>query len=393
MSLRCLEGQRVLELGSYIASPYAGHLLSHLGADVVKIEPFSGDPTRALFHGSPGGTFIAFSHGKRSICIDLRSSEGHAVFERLVASAVILVHNLAPETVRKLRLSHEDCHGIHPELIYCHIAGYGPGPLENEKITNPLVEAATGIMAQHKVEGRPTRLGPSYFDLFAGSNAVIGILSALASTRREGRHVEVGLYETGLHVSSKEIIGGQLSARAAQSNRLGSSAHEFALPGYGSYRTRDGRWIHLLMLSDSHWSDFCGALGIVSGPELSTLKGRQAHRAHAEILVTKAIAEHDFDDVAGRLRKTGCSFSEVIASANALDTEQARHHGKTYRVRIEDDQYAMPAFPIRDDLPAVPPRGEVPRLGQHTMELLESLDYAPAEQHSLVSSGAVFAGT
>ena len=391
MSLRCLEGRRVLELGSYIASPYAGHLLSHLGADVVKIEPFSGDPTRMLFHGTPGGTFIAFSHGKRSMCIDLASSEGHAVFERLVASAAILVHNLAPETVRKLRLSHEDCHRIHPELVYCQIAGYGPGPLENEKITNPLVEAATGIMAEHTVDGRPTRLGPSYFDLFAGSNAVIGILSALASTGRAGRHVEVGLYETGLHISSKEIVGGQLAARAAQSKRFGPSAHEFALPGYGSYRTRDQRWIHLLMLSDSHWADFCRALGVVSGPEFSTLKGRQSHRAEAEALVRNAIAEHDFDDVSGRLRRTGCGFSEVIASAKALDTEHARHEGKTYPVRIEDEHYAMPAFPIRDDAPALPPRGEVPRLGQHTMELLESLDYSPAERASLVSKGAVFA--
>ena len=391
MALRSLEGRRVLELGSYIASPYAGHLLAQLGAEVVKIEPLGGDPTRALFHGTPGGTFIAFSHGKRSIAIDLASAQGHEVFERLVASASILVHNLAPETVRKLRVAHSDCHRIHPELVYCQISGYGPGPLEDEKITNPLVEAATGIMFEHRVDGRPTRLGPSYFDLFAGSNAVIGILSALATQEHPGRRIEVGLYETGLHVSSKEIVGGQLAARAAQSGRFGASAHEFALPGYGSYRTRDGRWIHLLMLSDAHWRDFCAVLDIPADPDLSTSKGRQAKRAHVEALVREAVARYDVDELSRILRRGGCSFSEVVASSNALETEHARHEGKTYRVRLEGEQFAMPAFPIRDDRPATQLQTEVPSLGQHTMELLESLHYSPAERAALVSQRAVLA--
>jgi len=391
MSLRSLEGHRVLELGSYIASPYAGHLLSHLGADVIKVEPFGGDPTRALFHGTPGGTFIAFSHGKRSICINLASPEGHAVFGRLVASASILIHNLAPESVRKLRVSHEDCHRLNPELVYCQIAGYGPGPRENEKITNPLVEAATGIMSSHRVDGRPTRLGPSYYDLFAGSNAVIGILSALVSRQTKMRRLEVGLYETGLHVSSKEIVGGQLEARAAQSGTAAKAGHEFGLPGYAAYATRDRRWIHLLMLSDSHWRDFCRALGVRYSPELETIRGRQLHRTVSEDLVTNAVAERDYDDIAARLSAAGCSFTEVMQTADVLSDEHARHEGKTYPVRIGQQQYAMPSFPIRSDAQAVPPRGEVPQLGQHTMELLDALDYTAAQRQSLVSSGAVFA--
>ena len=102
MSLRSLEGHRVLELGSYIASPYAGHLLSHLGADVIKVEPFGGDPTRALFHGTPGGTFIAFSHGKRSICINLASSDT-PLSDDGAADGVVLLEAHAPaiETIRK----------------------------------------------------------------------------------------------------------------------------------------------------------------------------------------------------------------------------------------------------------------------------------------------------
>lgn len=393
MSLRSLEGSTVLELGSYIASPYAGHLLCHLGADVIKIETFDGDPTRRLFHGSPGGTFIAFSHGKRSICINLASPQGHAVFEKLVSSADILVHNLAPDSVRKLRISHEACHLINPRLVYCQITGYGPGPRENEKITNPLVEAATGVMSQHWVDGRPSRLGPSYFDLFAGSNAVIGILSALGSQPATMRHVEVGLYETGLHVSSKEIVGGQLETRAAQSAAIERAKHEFGHPGYAAYQTHDGRWIHLLMLSDSHWVEFCHAMDVSYPPEMETLRGRQLHRTHAEELVSRTIKATDFDTVAIRLKAAGCPFTEVLEPANVLEDEQARHEGKTYPVCCEGEQYAMPAFPIRGAFAGVPPRCEVPRLGEHTMDLLLSLDYTAMQCESLISGGAVFAST
>ena len=97
-----LSGRRVIELGTMLAAPFASHILSQLGAEVIKVEPPAGDPTRSLVRGGPSGTFIAYSHGKKSVCIDLGKPEGRATFLKLIATADALVHNLAPKAARKL---------------------------------------------------------------------------------------------------------------------------------------------------------------------------------------------------------------------------------------------------------------------------------------------------
>ena len=179
MSQRPLAGRRVIELGTMIAAPFATHILSQLGAEVIKIEPPSGDTTRALVRGGPSGTFLAYNHGKKSFCIDLARPDGREAFRRLVATADILIHNLAPSTTHKLRITAEDLAEVNPTLISCHIRGYAAGPQHDDLATNPVAEAATGVMDDHRINGRPSRLGPSYHDQFAGAYAVIRILSLL----------------------------------------------------------------------------------------------------------------------------------------------------------------------------------------------------------------------
>src|SRR6201993_2606702 len=124
MSQHPLAGRRVIELGTMIAAPFATHILSQLGAEVIKVEPPSGDTTRALVRGGPSGTFIAYNHGKKSIAIDLTTAEGRAAFYKLAATADVMIHNLAPSAARKLGVAADDLAAVNPELIYCHIRGY-----------------------------------------------------------------------------------------------------------------------------------------------------------------------------------------------------------------------------------------------------------------------------
>ena len=174
-----LTGRRVIELGTMLAAPFAAHILAQLGAEVIKVEPPKGDPTRSLVRGGPSGTLIAYSHGKKSVCIDLSRPEGHAAFCKLLATADALVHNLAPRAARKLKLTREDCEAVNPRLVYCHIRGYAAGPQADDLASNPVAEAATGVMDANRVDGRPSRLGPSYHDQFAGAYAVIGLLASM----------------------------------------------------------------------------------------------------------------------------------------------------------------------------------------------------------------------
>ena len=208
MSRLPLKGHRVLELGGYLASPFAGNMLGHLGAEVIKVEPRAGDPTRVMRGGTPGGTFIAYSAGKKSICIDLGTDGGQRVFEKLLATADIVLHNFSPGGARRFRATREDCHRINPRIVHCHITGYGPGPRQDELASNPVVEAATGVMYANRIDGRPSRMGPSYHDMFAGMQAVIGILSALAGDDdgERDRFLQVGLYETGLYIAARDLV-------------------------------------------------------------------------------------------------------------------------------------------------------------------------------------------
>jgi crotonobetainyl-CoA:carnitine CoA-transferase CaiB-like acyl-CoA transferase len=381
-----LSGKRAIELGTMIAAPFATHILAQLGAEVVKVEPPSGDTTRALVRGGPSGTIIAYSHGKKAICIDLTTIGGKAVFARLVASADIVIHNLAPSAARKLKVTAADCAALKPDIIHVHIKGYGAGPQADDLMTNPIAEAATGAMDDHRVDGRPTRFGPSYHDQFAGTYAVINVLAALLDPAAN-RHIEIGLYETGLHLAARDLAGMQLKTQLL--GRLEKEGGgEFSMPGYGSYQTADGRWLYLLTLTDAHWAKLAEALAIPEGaePELAKLRERKKQRERVEAAVARAVGALDFDDASTRLRAAGLGFNEVMPLERVLDAPHARAHGKLRELDYRGLHFEVPEFPGPSAAaPNLPP----PEMGEHTLSLLAELGFGPDEQESLIAEGAV----
>jgi crotonobetainyl-CoA:carnitine CoA-transferase CaiB-like acyl-CoA transferase len=390
-----LAGRRVIELGTMLAAPFAAHILSQLGAEVIKVEPPSGDPTRSLVRGGPSGTFIAYSHGKKSVCVDLSKPEGHAAFCKLLNSADALVHNLSPKAARKLQLTREDCAAINPELIYCHIRGYGAGPLQDDLASNPVAEASTGVMETNRVEGRPSRLGPSYHDQFAGAYAVIGMLASMLQTQqghargKEVGHVEVGLYETGLHVASRDLVGVQLKTQLL--GRPEREPHgEFSMPGYGAYQTADGRWIYLLMLNDTHWLKFCQALELPADESLATLRQRKKVREKVEGLVKAAVAAHSFESCETRLKAAGVGCTEVLPLERVLEAPQAQHPGKLRHVQFRELEFEVPEFPsLHTDRGTARPTQPPPDLGEHTAEVLKSAGVDATAYQAMLAAGAI----
>lgn len=396
MSSPPLAGRRVVELGSMLAAPFAAHILSQLGAEVIKVEPPNGDPTRALVRGGPSGTFIAYSHGKKSVCLDLSRPEGRDALYKLLASADALVHNLAPKAARKLGVTRADCERINPRLIYCHIRGYAAGPQADDLASNPVAEASTGVMEANRVNGRPSRLGPSYHDQFAGAYAVIGILSSMLRDPKTAtpsdRHVEIGLYETGLHVASRDLVGVQLKTQLL--GRAEREPHgEFSMPGYGAYLTRDERWIYLLMLTDGHWAKFCEALQLPYGtnPQYATLRMRKKMREQVEDIVKKAIAVHDLDALSATLKANGVGCTEVLPLERVLEAEQAHQPGKLRSVEFRGMDFEVPEFPragaASDGVRTIAPA----ELGEHTRELLQAAGASAGEIEAMLRSGGAHA--
>lgn len=390
-----LAGRRVIELGTMLAAPFASHILAQLGAEVIKVEPPRGDPTRSLVRGGPSGTFIAYSHGKKSVCLDLARPDGHAAFLKMLETADAFVHNLAPKAARKLKLTKAECQAINPRLIYCHIRGYADGPQADDLASNPVAEASTGVMEANRIDGRPSRLGPSYHDQFAGAYAVIGILARMLQPEaaKEGGHVEIGLYETGLHVASRDLVGVQLKTQLL--GRPEREPHgEFSMPGYGAYLTSDERWMYLLMLTDAHWFKFCQAMQLPEAADasLAALKDRKKARERVEDIVRKAIGARTFDDATARLRMAGVGSTEVLPLERVLDAEQARQPGKLRSVRYRDLAFDVPEFPrrdaARDGVATLPP----PDLGEHTRDVLLAAGLTPDACEALIDNGAACAG-
>lgn len=389
MSAFPLAGRRVIELGTMVAAPFATHILAQLGAEVIKVEPPTGDTTRSLVRGGPSGTIIAYSHGKKGVSIDLATPEGHEVFRKLLETADVFIHNLAPASARKLQVAAEDIARVNPEIICCHIRGYAAGPQADDLATNPVAEASTGVMDDHRINGRPSRLGPSYHDQFAGTYAVIRILASLLDPdpTPEHRRIDIGLYETGLHLAARDLAGVQLKTQLLGRPEK-EAGGEFAMPGYGAYETSDGRWIYLLVITDIHWKKLTQALDMPEGgdPELDRLRGRKKQRDRVEAAVKKAVAGVTYDEAVGRLKAAAVGFNEVVPLERVLDAPQAHQPGKLREVSYRGLEFEVPEFPGQSEIvPDLPP----PELGEHTVELLEELGYSPEERIRLLEQGAV----
>ena len=386
-----LAGKRVIELGSMIAAPFATHILDEMGAEVIKIEPPEGETTRHLVRGGPSGTFIAYNRGKRSLCLNLQSQEGQAAFKKLVASADVVLHNLSPGAARKLGVTWEACRALNSGIIFCHIKGYGPGPMADEIASNPIAEAATGVMFSNRINGRPSRLGPSYLDQFAGCYAVIAVLAAMLdkSGDPQRRNIEFGLYETGLHIAARDLVGVQLKSQLLGRPETEPSP-EFSIPGYGAYETRDGRWIYLVMLSDEHWRRFCRAAGLEADPELATLRDRRRNREKVETVVAGAVAKFDYDAISAKLAAEGVGHTEVLSADRVLDAPQAREPKKYAEIAFADYQFQSPDFPVaacRDPSPVPEP----PHLGAQTRDVLRELGYSEEQIDVMLQAGAAVA--
>ena len=254
----------VVELGASVAAPFAGQILSSLGAHVIKVEKKSGDDARHWgppFWEGASSIFQALNFNKQSVVCDLRSPDDRKALSELICNrADVVIQNLRPGQTKELGLDDTSLLALKPSLIYCNLGAFGKaGPLKDRPGYDPLMQAFSGVMSTTGEPGRPSvRVGSSIVDMGTGMWAVIGILSALAERNRTGRGcvVDVSLFETASTWVS--LLASQYLASNQLPSKQGSGA-----PGivpYKAYATRDGEVV-VAAGSNNLFRKLCASLG------------------------------------------------------------------------------------------------------------------------------------
>ncbi len=257
-----LAGLRVVDLTQVMAGPFCTMLLADFGADVIKVEPPNGDSTRTMpgAVGTDSPSFNAVNRGKRSVVVNLKTTDGIDAVRALARTADIFVENYRPGVMAALGLDYARLSAINPRLIYASISGYGQtGPDRNKGGFDLVAQGVSGIMSvTGEPGGAPVKSGIPLTDLGAGLFATVGILAALESRHRTGRgqQVDTSLLDAGVGLSVWEAT--QYFSGRGIPERLGS-AHRMSAP-YQAFRCADG-FITIGGANDRTFHRICDVLG------------------------------------------------------------------------------------------------------------------------------------
>ncbi len=393
-----LAGLTVLDLGHTIMGPCAGLILADLGADVVKIEPPEGDPTRRL-PGFGAGFFATFNRNKRSLALDLKRPEGQAALHRLAARADVLLENFGPGTMERLGCGWDVLERLNPRLIYLALKGYLAGPSEGRGALDEVVQMQTGLATMTGPPGRPLRVGASVIDILGAVFGVVGVLAALRERDRTGAGQRVGsaLFESaaflvGSHIAGSVLTGGKMPPMPARRSPWGI---------YDVFEAEDGAQVFVGVTSDAQWQRFAPAFDLpdlLADPRLAGNAARAAERAWLIPRLAERLGALPAGDIVARCEAASVPHAPVRHPLDLLDDAQLLAGGgllETALAALGGDGGAragLPALPLefganraRNVL-----RRQPPRIGEHGPEVLREAGFSAAEVEALRTAGALF---
>lgn len=387
-----MTGLKVVDLSRVLAGPLCTQMLADHGADVIKIEPPSGDETRGL--GPPfdesgqAAYFGAVNRGKRGMALDLSRAEGRAVLEVLLKEADVLVENFLPGTMERWGLGYEaDLSARFPRLIYCTISGFGAdGPLGGLPGYDAVLQAMCGLMSINGTQDSgATRVGVPIVDYVTGYNALTGVLLALAARERSGRgqRVEVTLFDTALALLVPHAANWICSGNAP--GRLGS-AHPNIAP-YDKFAAADGE-IFLGILNDGQFRRFCQKVGrgdLLDDPRFRSNADRLRHVAALRAELERTLAAFKSDDLCRDLMRAGVPAGAVNTVPQAFAQEHAAHRD----MLIERDGHRAPGIPVKLAQTPGDATRRPPRFGEHAQQILTEAGFDQAAIDGLIAAGIV----
>jgi crotonobetainyl-CoA:carnitine CoA-transferase CaiB-like acyl-CoA transferase len=384
-----LAGLRVLDFGHTVMGPACGLVLADLGAEVIRIEPPGGDRTRRL-QGFARGFFATFNRNKRSLALDLKTPEGHAILERLVQTADIVVENFAPGTMERLGLGWERLHALNPRLILCSLKGYLPGPYESFTALDEVVQMQGGLAYMTGPPGQPLRAGTSVVDITGGVFGAVAILAALRERDRTGRGSQVG---SGLFETVAFLVAQHMAAAAITGEPL--PPMPLRTPAWALYDTLSAADapVFVACTTDAQWQRFCTLFALddlAADPALRTNAGRIAARERLLARVRAALAALPAAEVLARCRSAALPCAPVGRPEELSADPHLRANGRMAEVALADGlRGLLPLLPITLAGRSPGLRRQPPAAGEAGAVLLRELGLDDAAIADLAARGVV----
>lgn len=383
-SAGALDGLKVLDLSRILAGPTCTQILGDLGADVIKVEnPKSGgDDTRqwgqVLGDGSDlTSYFLCANRNKRSLALDISTSEGQATLRKLAAQADVLIENFKPGGLAKYGLDYETLSKDLPQLIYCSISGFGQtGPNREKPGYDLMAQGYGGIMSlTGEPDGAPMKVGVGIADVMCGMNACIGILAALRhrDIKGQGQHVDIALVDSQISWLINEgtayLNSGQVPVRRG-------NGHPAIVP-YQTYQSADGHVI-LAVGNDGQFArllEYLGLSGLIDDPRFATNPARLTHRDALNDILIPVIRQHDTDTIIGAMEKRKVPAGPVQTLDQVFATEQIQARDMTVDMTSTAGNVRLLGNPIKLSKTPITYRRAPPSCGAHSAEILSSPDF------------------
>ncbi len=386
---------RVLDLTTVVMGPYATQILGDFGADVVKVEPPEGDVMRHAWpfrHPGMGSIFLNTNRNKRSIVLDLKQAPARAACLTLAAGADVLVYNIRPQAMARLKLSYEDVREVNPEIIYAGCFGYSQrGPYAAKAAYDDLIQGAAGIPWLLKKQGAAEpRYAPMIVaDRAVGQQVASAVSAALYHREKTGRgqRIDVPMFEHLLQM----VLGDHLGGYTFEPQHGEPGYHRILAPDRRPYATRDG-YVCALIYNDKQWKAFLEIIGkpeILSRPEFATQEARSRNYDSAYAMVAEELKRRTSEEWVEAFERADIpvqrmnSLDDIVADPHlaAIGYLKSVEHPSEGRIR----SLAVPSE-WSESQPEV--RRHAPRLGEHTREVLREAGYSDAAVEALLASGA-----
>ena len=371
-----LEGIRVVDLSQIYNGPYCTFLMAMAGAEVIKIEPLTGEHLRR--RGVVGGAALPFAMlngNKRDVTLNLKSPRGRELLIELVKRADILVENFAPGVMERLDLGYEFLRTINPRLIYGQSSGYGrSGPNRDYPAMDLTVQAMSGVMSVTGFPDRPpVKAGPALCDFFAGVHLYGAVMTALYEREKTGvgRLVEVAMQEA-VYASLSSNLGLYYGSGGEAPPRTGNRHGGMAESPYNVYPTADG-YIAIICVGELHWKSLLTAMGredLKDDPRFADLRTRVAHMEVVDDLVSAWTAKQQKQPLFEHLMKHHVPCAPVRDLAEVVNDPHMHQRGALqWQQHPELGRIPVQHSPLRFDGVELMQLTPSARLGQHNADV------------------------